>query len=101
MTGLTEKRRVRMYDFDGNFTLSKNPHTTFECFLLSSQTVSAITTKDGESLARILSTCDEDFLPEIFWRCKANEWSEGVLLFEREIACRGLHINDPKERFEL
>lgn len=33
--------------------------------------------------------------------CIMSEWNEGVLICEKEIERRGLHIDDPKKRFDL
>lgn len=33
--------------------------------------------------------------------CIAEEWGEGIVIVEHEIACRGLHVENNEERFEL
>lgn len=33
--------------------------------------------------------------------CIAEEWGEGVVIAEQEIARRGLHVEDNERRFEL
>jgi len=43
----------------------------------------------------------DDCIMRFMKKCIDNEWTEGTLLCEREIARRGLHITDNERRFEL
>lgn len=43
----------------------------------------------------------DDCIMKFLKKCIDNEWTEGTLLCEREIARRGLHITDNERRFEL
>lgn len=57
--------------------------------------------QDGKRFAEDIKRLNYHQLYEYLNDCIEFEWNEGVLICEKEIERRGLHIDDPKERFEL
>lgn len=57
---------------------------------------------NSELFMKGLKDADDNSLFDIIKYCsETRAWNEGVLLCEREIARRGLHVTDNEKRFDL
>jgi hypothetical protein len=61
----------------------------------------AVHTQNGKRLALLLLQRPNETVKSTLSLCSATEWNESVLICEKEIERRGLHVDNPKERFEL
>lgn len=61
----------------------------------------AIHTQNGKRLALLLIHRPNETVKSTLLLCSATEWNEGVLICEKEIERRGLHIDDNNKRFSL
>lgn len=95
------KRRVLLIGYGGKPFLSAEQHSDIEILKMLYSIVYLITNKHGEMFEKYIHEMHEDFLPFAFEASLASKWNEGVLILEREIARRGLHITDNERRFEL
>lgn len=95
------KRRVLLIGYGGKPFLSAEQHSDIEVLKTQYSIVNLITNKHGEMFEKYIHEMHEDFLPFAFEASLASKWNEGVLICEKEIEYRGLHVENPKERFEL
>jgi hypothetical protein len=61
----------------------------------------AVHTQNGKKLELLLLHRPDETVKSTLLLCSAVEWTEGVLIVEREIARRGLNTKTTEERFKL